>query len=136
MAPEEKPSGFIMGGYLKDITKPLKREFPGPEKRKVTANIHCWAGAGGRHYYVSLKEEKNGFVCRCKGLDGKRGLHIHTTWDDKGSEGKYLHEKFDTKFEADAWIKKTFEKNFSLETHILMQDDGRPMLKWIYREGD
>lgn len=134
MEADREIRGFITGGNLKELPLPLHRQFPGKKKRKVEVRITCYQGCGGRHYYASLREERNGFICPCKGMDGE--LHVHVAWDDKESEGLFESQKFNTKFQAEAWIKKMFKKHFSEETHVLMQDDGRPMVRFIYHDGD
>jgi len=116
------------GGYLKDLSKPYKRQFPGDKKRRVEVRVMQYYGIG-IHFYVSVREEENPI------WDEKENYWT-TCWDDKSEEtrGKRFSDRFVDYEDVEIFIKETFEKNFSQKTHLL-EFDFETEKKWFYGEG-
>ena len=116
------------GGYLKDLSKPYKRQFPCDRKREVLARVSKYYGVGV-HYHISITEEENP-------IWDKKENCWRTCWDDKSkeTEGKRFDDSFIDYDGAEKWIKEIFEKNFSSKTHLL-RFDFEEEKKWFYGEG-
>lgn len=97
--------------YLEDHPFPLKRKFPGKDRRKVIVRIDQWPG--NPHFHVSIKEEENPV------WDEEKADWYDTYQDDNG-RGAQFSVKFWKRKNADAFIKLIWNDWFKAETHILM----------------
>ena len=118
------------GGNFKKFKKPLKRKYPGKEKRPVKISVSRFPGIG-IHYFVSIREEYN-YIWDKKDKDWREPWR---SYEDKKGSGKVFVNKFNTYGAAANYVKKILSEHFDTKTHEWFYE-GEGTGRWLYRDGD